>query len=162
MRGFCEEFGEKQDLKIDFHPLRTRFRLGGREVLAVHGDGLTEEHWSATVMYHLTKNPLVIAGFRALHPSMTFWLADRMSHGLGNTTRDPARLDQAALRQQAWAERELGRDPGLGLVVMGHTHRPALREIAPGRHYVNPGAWMDGFGYAVATEATIELKRWAR
>ena len=129
----------REDLGIDFHPLRTRFRLGSREVLAVHGDGLTEQHWSATAMYHVTKSPLAIAAYRALHPSLGFWLADRMSHGLGNTTRDPAVLDKAAARQREWAERTLRDEPGLGLVVMGHTHRPALTAPEPGRQYLNPG-----------------------
>jgi UDP-2,3-diacylglucosamine pyrophosphatase LpxH len=58
-----------------------------------------------------------------------------------------------------WAETRLARDPSLGLLVLGHTHRPALTEPAPGRRYLNPGAWFDGFRYAVATERVVELRR---
>ncbi|MGE3525054.1 MAG: UDP-2,3-diacylglucosamine diphosphatase [Gemmatimonadales bacterium] len=150
----------RDDLRIDFQPLRTRFRIGTREVLAIHGDGLTEQHWSATLMFRLTSSPAIIALYRALHPSVGFWIADRMSHGLGNTTRDPAVLDLAAQRQRVWAERTLAEDPSLGLVVMGHTHRPALTEPSPGRQYLNPGAWLDGQAYAVATESGAELRKW--
>jgi UDP-2,3-diacylglucosamine hydrolase len=149
----------RADLAIDFHPLRTRFQVGRRHVLAVHGDGLTEQHWSATLMYHLTSNKLLVATFRAIHPSLGFWLADRMSHGLGNTTRDPALLDRAAQRQKEWAEHTLRESAELGLVVMGHTHRPALSEPEPGRQYLNPGAWLDGFCYGIATETGGELRR---
>jgi UDP-2,3-diacylglucosamine pyrophosphatase LpxH len=42
---------------------------------------------------------------------------------------------------------------------MGHTHRPALAELAPGRWYLNPGAWMDGLCYATAGAGTVELRR---
>lgn len=147
----------REDLDIPFHPLETRFTVGSRRVLAIHGDGLTEQHWSATLMFHLTRNPVIVAGFRALHPALGFWLADRLSHSLGNTTREQAILDQAAVRQREWALERLRREPELGCVVMGHTHRPAVVEAEPGRHYVNPGAWLDGLRYAIVTERDIQL-----
>src|SRR6185503_13164289 len=75
----------REDLDIGFHPFRTEFSVGSRQVLAVHGDGLTEQHWSASLMHGLTSNKVVVGTYRALHPSVGFWLADRMSHGLGNT-----------------------------------------------------------------------------
>ena len=149
----------RQDLRIEFHPLSTRLAVGARQVMAVHGDGLTEQHWSAAVMHRLTSNRLVVGAYRALHPAIGFWLADRMSHGLGNTTRDPSILDRAAVRQKIWAEQTLSDNPDLGLVVMGHTHRPALSEPVAGRQYLNPGAWLEGFRYAVATERGAELKQ---
>jgi UDP-2,3-diacylglucosamine pyrophosphatase LpxH len=68
-------------------------------------------------------------------------------------------VDAAAARQRAWAEKLLADDAELGLVVMGHTHRAAAVEVAPGRHYVNPGAWFDGLRYAVVTPRTAELRR---
>jgi UDP-2,3-diacylglucosamine hydrolase len=148
----------REDLQIDFHPQHTRFTIGARTVFAVHGDGLTEQHWSATLMHRLTSNKLIVGAYRALHPTLGFWLADRMSHGLGNSTRDPAVLDRAAVRQKEWAERTLRESPELGLVVMGHTHRTALTEPEPGRQYLNPGAWLDGFCYAVATEKGAEVR----
>jgi UDP-2,3-diacylglucosamine hydrolase len=147
------------DLDIGFFPFRTRFSVGCRQVLAVHGDGLTEQHWSASLMHRLTSSRVVVGTFRALHPSMGFWLADRMSHGLGNSTRDAAVLDRAAEHQREWAERMLKESPEVGLVIMGHTHRPAITEPIPGRQYLNPGAWLEGFRYAVATEGGAELRR---
>jgi hypothetical protein len=32
-----------------------------------------------------------------------------------------------------------------------------VMEAGGGRHYLNPGAWFDGFRYAVATESGAEL-----
>lgn len=151
----------RQDLDIEFHQKETRFQVGRREVLAVHGDGLSEQHWSANLMHTLTSNRLIVAGYRALHPTVGFWLADKMSHGLGNNTRDAAVLDRAAIRQREWAEQKLKQTPGLGLIVMGHTHRPALTEPEPGRQYLNPGAWLDGFRYAVVEESSARLEQYA-
>jgi len=43
-------------------------------------------------------------------------------------------------------------------VVLGHTHRPALERFANGRVYLNPGAWLDGYRYAVVTSDRIDLR----
>jgi UDP-2,3-diacylglucosamine hydrolase len=150
----------RQDLGIDFQPLRARFRAGGREVLAVHGDGLTEEHWSAALMHRVTRHPAAVALYRAVHPDAGIALVDWLSHRLGDTTRNPAVLERAAVRQRAWAERALLEDPALGLVTLGHTHIAANVEGAPGRLYVNPGAWMDGLRYAVVTAGGAELRQY--
>ena len=150
-----------EDLGIAFHPLRARFRAAGREVLAVHGDGLTEEHWSAALMHRLTRHPATIALYRAVHPDVGLALVDRLSHRLGDATRNPAVLERAAARQRAWAERALTEDPALGLVALGHTHIAACVEVAPGRLYLNPGAWMEGLRYAVVTGGGAELRQWA-
>ena len=63
-------------------------------------------------------------------------------------------MDAAAARQRVWAEEQLAEHPATDLLVLGHTHRAALVEVAPGRHYLNPGAWFDGFRYAVASRAS--------
>ncbi len=153
-----EEFW-RQDLGIAFHPLRARFRAGGREVLAAHGDGLTEEHWSAALMHRITRHPATVALYRAVHPDAGIALVDRLSHRLGDTTRDPAVLARAAARQRAGAERALRDDPAIDVVTLGHTHIAANVEVEPGRLYLNPGAWMDGLRYAVVTAAGAELRQ---
>jgi hypothetical protein len=49
-------------------------------------------------------------------------------------------------------------EAGLGLLIMSHTHKAVLEEPASGRQYLNPGAWFDGFRYAVATESEAALR----
>ena len=154
-RGEFTEGGALDELPDD-----ARFRAGGREVLAVHGDGLTEEHWSAALMHRITRHPAAIALYRAVHPDAGIALVDRLSHRLGDATRNPAVLQRAAVRQRAWAEQALRDDPTLGLVTLGHTHIPANVESDPGRLYVNPGAWMDGLRYAVVTAGGADLRKW--
>jgi UDP-2,3-diacylglucosamine pyrophosphatase LpxH len=80
-----------------------------------------------------------------------------LSPALGDHTNDEATLTRAAERQRAWAERLLLEQPLVGLVVMGHTHRAVITDLEDGRQYLNPGAWFDGFRYAIATESRAEL-----
>ncbi|HEX5005286.1 MAG TPA: UDP-2,3-diacylglucosamine diphosphatase [Gemmatimonadales bacterium] len=154
-----EDFWER-DLDVRFAPLRMELAVGNRRVLAVHGDGVTESHWSASLMHRITRHPATVAVWKRVPPGFGFWVVDRMSHSLGNTVREDAALEGASRRQQAWGEEALRKDPGLGCVVMGHTHRPVLSEPRPGQQFLNPGAWLDGFKYGVVTETGAELAEW--
>ena len=78
---------------------------------------------------------------------------------LADSTKDQAVLDRAQRAQAAYARQLLDGRPDLDLVLLAHTHRPALETLARGRAYCNPGAWLDGFRYAVVTESAVELRR---
>ena len=148
----------ERDLNLRFHPLRATFEIGRRKVMAVHGDGLTETRWRAKLIHRLIQHPATAAIYRILHPELGFRMVDLLSPALGDHTHDEATLAGAAARQREWAERLLDDEPSVGLVIMGHTHRAVVVEAGPGRQYLNPGAWFDGFRYAIATETGVELR----
>jgi len=127
--------------------------------VAVHGDGVAEASWRGRVVHTVFKHPVTSLAYRLIHPDLGFWLVDRFSGTLADSTRDPAILDAAAARQRAWAEARMQRSPEISLLAMGHTHRTAAVELSPGRWYVNPGAWLDGYSFAVASREGVALKR---
>ena len=147
----------RQDLGIAFYGGEAELDVAGRRAFVAHGDGLTEQHWSAHLMHRVTRHPLTIRAFRALHPSIGSWIADKLSGTLADNTRDRAVLDRAARAQAGYAERLLARRTDLGLVILAHTHRPALHELPDGRAYFNPGAFLDGCRYAVVTRDGVRL-----
>lgn len=149
------------DIGVQFAPRQTTFEIGRRRVLAVHGDGLTELTRRARLVHRLINHPLTARVYRALHPDFGFGVVDRLGPHLGDQTRDEAIFEAAARRQREWAKRTLQNDPSLGLVVMAHTHRADLLDLPDGRQYLNPGAWLDGLRYAVATESGAELRTFA-
>ena len=151
----------ERDLGLRFDPHRLTFRVGDRQVAAIHGDGLTEPRRRARLLHRVINHPITAAVYRTLHPDVGLRLVELLSPHLGDHTSNAAKLDEAAARQQAWAEALLGREPDLGLVIMGHTHRPEVSRLAGGKTYLNPGAWFDGLRYAVATEDGAELRRFS-
>jgi UDP-2,3-diacylglucosamine pyrophosphatase LpxH len=130
-------------------------------VAAIHGDGLTEPRLRATLLHRAINHPLTAAVYRAIHPEIGLRMVDALSPHLGDHTMDTAKLADAADRQRAWVTRLLAREPDLGLVVMSHTHQAALEDLTPGRQYLNPGAWFDGFRYAVATGTGARLHQFS-
>lgn len=147
-----------QDLGIAFHPGEAEVDIAGRRAFVAHGDGLTEQHWSAGMMHRVTRHPLTIRAFRALHPDLGFWIAHQLSRKLADNTRDRAVLDRAERAQASYAEHLLARRSDLELVILAHTHRPALAQLPNRRAYVNPGAFLDGGRYAVVTKDNVELR----
>ena len=148
----------EHDLGIEFVPGEGRLSVGKSAGLVHHGDGLTETHWSGRVLNRITRHPVTIAAFGALHPNVGLWLVDRLSGVLGDRVRTEAELSEAAARQHAWARSRLQADPALDFIVMGHTHRAALSREGGERLYLNSGAWFDGYRYALirGTEASLE------
>jgi UDP-2,3-diacylglucosamine hydrolase len=151
----------RRDMGIGYHSGAAELILAGRRALVVHGDGLTEQHWSGALLHWLLRQPLTIAVFRMLHPAIGFWIADRLSGTLADSTKDKAVLDRAEAAQAAYARALLEQRTDLSLVVMAHTHRPRLDHVADGRAYLNPGAFLDGGRYAVITPESVELRTFA-
>jgi UDP-2,3-diacylglucosamine hydrolase len=151
----------ERDLGLRFDPHRVTFEVGRRKVAAIHGDGVSEPSFRAALLHRAINHPVTALVYRAIHPEIGLRLVDYLSPRLGDQTPDPAEVAAAAERQAAWAARLLGAEPDLGLVIMGHTHQAALAGPDSGRQYLNPGAWFDGFRYAVATESGAELRRFS-
>jgi UDP-2,3-diacylglucosamine hydrolase len=148
----------QHDLNLTFSPHRATFDIGGRRVIAIHGDGLVESRWQAKLIHSVIQHRATSAVYRLLHPDLGLRMVDLLSPLLGDHTVDENKLSRAAARQREWAERLLTEQTDIGLLVMGHTHQAVLEELQAGRHYLNPGAWFDGYRYAIATESGAELR----
>ena len=149
----------RRDVGIAFYGGEAELTLAGRRAFVAHGDGLTEQHLSAKLLHRVTRHPATIGLFRTLHPDLGLWLAKKLSGHLADGNGDGAVRDQAARAQAEFACSLLKRRAELDLVILGHTHRPALQCLPGNRAYVNPGAWLDGFRYALITNSEVELRR---
>jgi UDP-2,3-diacylglucosamine hydrolase len=149
----------QEELGIEFAAGEARFQLGGRPAAVVHGDGITESHWSSRILQRITRHRATVALFCAIHPDLGLWIVDQLSGVLGDRQRTEAEIAAVAAHQQGWALRRMQRDTDLALLAMGHTHRAAVAEVRPGSQYVNPGAWFDGYRYAVIGEGKAELRQ---
>jgi UDP-2,3-diacylglucosamine hydrolase len=154
----------EDDLGIGFAWGEGRFLLDGRPALVIHGDGITESHWSGRMLHRITRHRATVGLFRAMHPDLGLWLVDHLSGVLGDRPRTEAEIAKAAAHQEGWARERMAKEPELALLAMGHTHRAAIAEVRPGDLYLNPGAWFEGYRYAVAENGRAELRQfeWAR
>ncbi len=124
-------------------------KLAGWRALVAHGDGLCERSMASQLLNTITRLPATSAVFRMIHPDAGFRLARRLSRAFAENTRRGPTLDAAAGAQASYARRLLAKRDDLDLVVLSHTHRPALESVGTNRWYLNPGAWMEGLRYAL-------------
>ncbi|MEE8572855.1 MAG: UDP-2,3-diacylglucosamine diphosphatase [Gemmatimonadota bacterium] len=149
----------REELGADFHPHAAEIDLVGFRALLRHGDGLTESQWTSRVLQAVVGHSMTARLFRWIHPDVGMGLVNRMSPHLAGKARDTASVDRAAQRQREHAEALLTARQDLDLVVLGHTHRSQLVEVAPERWFLNPGGWVDGQRYARVTEDGPKLER---
>ena len=135
--------------------------LGGRRCRVAHGDAAGGGDWGYRALRRVIRSRLGKAAFRSIHPDLGVPLA-RLASSTESRGRgpDPAIESPRADRLVAHAGELLDADPALDVVLFGHTHRPELREVRPGRWYLNPGDWVHHRSFAVIGPREIRLETW--
>lgn len=143
---------------IQFDRRELHFPIGRHAVIAIHGDGIHEERPTAGALNRILDRPSVIAGFDFLPPFVGFNVARRLGHDPAFAAAHPEFVEQAVQRQAEWARRRLHQEAAGTVLVMGHTHRPALHEADDDRWYVNPGAWLAEHRFAIIDDSAVRLE----
>lgn len=152
-------------------PDPTPMTLAGRRALVAHGDGARRGAAGPyRKPYPVLRHPALVWSVRHLVPGP--W-RESIYHALAARSPTRARVARHARGEstgpkrrapaiEAWARAALAVDSTLALVVAGHSHMPALVEVAPGRFYVNTGDWVSHFTYATvpADDGPPEVRLW--
>jgi UDP-2,3-diacylglucosamine hydrolase len=170
----ASEYGGRvleQDCGIRLLPDPSLVQLGAYRALVVHGDGVRAEGKQYTKENRALRRLLRINWLRALAERAIplDWLsesASRWSRVPGIVARyergegTGPKLD--AERLEAWAAQQIRNSKDMNLVLAGHSHLPAWREVEPGRYYINTGDWIEHLTYAAlpATAGLPTLRRW--
>ena len=137
----------EEEIGVTFLRDPSVLELGGRRVFLAHGDGLGRGDLGYRLMRWMLRGSPTRWAFRWLHPDLGARIAKLVSK---TTDRGPNEDEKRrAERLEAWGIARLRSDPSLDLVVIGHTHIPVLKEVEPGRWYVNSGDWVSRRSYVV-------------
>lgn len=136
--------------------------LAGRRSLVAHGDGVGSGDWGYRVLRKIIRSRVAVRAFRSLHPDWGSRVA-----AIASTTEHKAEVGDPASQGRSrfieeWALARLQEDPARELVLAGHAHVPIIREVAPGRFYINTGDWISHFTYLVLPpgNGSPELRTW--
>ena len=134
--------------------------IGGRTAYLAHGDGLADGDWSYRLLKKVVRSEPARRAFRALHPDLADRVVRRLTRTPEREAEEPSGEMERARALSEHAAEILGERRELDLVVFGHAHRPELREVDPGRHYLNPGDWIHSFSYGIVTPGGLRLDEW--
>lgn len=142
----------RDEIGVEFLQEAVVREIAGRRAFLAHGDGLGDRDAGYLALKSVVRAPLTRLAFGLLPIA----IGDRIASSVSNT-RD--RWDQWGDKQsarsdalEAWAVAKLAAEPELELVLLGHTHLPMVREVAPGRWYVNSGDWVFHQSYVTLQE----------
>jgi len=128
--------------------------LGGLRAFLAHGDGLGRGDVRYRIMRRVLRARWACWAFSQLPPH----LGDRLARGASRTHGRWAKPSDRQLERgealEEWAHGTLRKNPDLDLVILGHAHVPALKEVSPGRWYLNAGDWVYRRTYAVLAESS--------
>jgi UDP-2,3-diacylglucosamine hydrolase len=140
------------EIGVQFFREPTVLDLAGKKTLLAHGDGLGSGDLGYRILKLVLRGSLTRHAFRWLHPDLGAGLARRVSK-TPVRTGDPSPKQLARYKfLEEWAASRLSADRELSLVALGHTHMPVLKEVRPGRYYLNSGDWLVNQSYAVLSE----------
>lgn len=137
----------EEELGVSFLRDPTVVDLAGRRAFLAHGDGLGRGDLRYRVLRWTLRSRPTRWAFRWLHPDLGTRVARLVSKTQDRGPNEDEKRRAEAL--EAWGVAHLRSDPALELVVIGHTHIPVLREVDPGRWYVNNGDWVTHKSYLV-------------
>ncbi len=136
----------------------TRRRIAGRRAYIAHGDGLGPADRGYRVLRRAARSPVGRGLFRWVHPDLGLPLA-RLASGTRRTQAGGVRNESSRASLLArHAVEVLAAHEDVDLVVFGHSHRPEVTELAPGRFYLNSGDWLHHNSFAVVTPDEIRLE----
>lgn len=151
----------EEHVGVTFHPDAVRTRIAGRPALVVHGDGVGRGDLRYKALKAMIRSRPLVWGFRVLHPELGLRLARGVSQTGEKPVEDPGAGGRARHIEE-WAVETLRAEPELGWVVCGHAHQPTVREVAPGRYYLNAGDWLGHSSYiTVGEDGRPTLHRWS-
>lgn len=130
-------------------------QVAGKRIYFRHGDGLLKNDHLYRILKRVLRNPMNIQLYRLLHPDIGVPLALFFSHQSREASKDDPRYCDLDYREFAFRTIEKGYD----VVVLGHTHWPALEQHHHG-FYVNAGNWIDQFTFAILDHHAPQVKQW--
>ena len=110
---------------------RYRFRIGGRNIMAVHGDQFD---------YFLIDNPIITDVASRIYLTVQKYggSTQRFSRAIKKRSKKWLQASNRVARRAL----DFGREVGADIVLCGHTHQPMMRQHGAVTYY-NSGCWTD-------------------
>jgi UDP-2,3-diacylglucosamine hydrolase len=133
----------RDEIGLRVHPDPVVLDLAGRRALVAHGDGLGRGDLGYRALRGILRSRIARWGFRWIHPDVGAGIARAVSRTEERSDASHPRVQERASELERWARERLLADETLDAVLLAHTHRPARVTLAPGRHYLNSGDWLE-------------------
>ncbi len=129
--------------------------IDDKRIYIHHGDGLAANDTGYLILKKLFRSRLNIWLYSWLHPDIGLAFAKSTSKRSRQHTSGKDYGEGDAM--MGFAQEKI--DEGYDIVVMGHRHRPVIRQLGKGT-YINLGDWIEHNTFAELEGGCITLKTW--
>ncbi len=150
----------ENDFGISIFRQPVSVRIGDRDFLIGHGDGLGPGDKTYKLIKKVFENRMAQWLFGWIHPTIGFKLAHYWS---GKSRESNLQKDQEFLGEEEWLLqycRETEKKGHHDYYIFGHRHLPLAVEINPESRYINLGDWINTCTYAVYDGDQVKLKEY--
>lgn len=148
----------EKELGIPIHRKPESFLIGRHQVLIGHGDGLGPGDRTFKALKKLFKNNLAQWGFKWLHPTIGFYVAQKWSaksRGWKDPEKEKFRGEKEWLFQHC---QQLEQKQPHDYYIFGHRHVPLRMPINDHSTYINLGDWINYCSYLEIGQNEINSK----
>jgi len=153
---------DRLNFQIHHEPFTLDF--GDKQALVLHGDGINARDWPYRIYKRLARWRVMVRLFRAIHPDRAMAIAQGVSRGSRNLSREEDVSKGAEVAaQREFAEGVLRRGEA-DIVICGHSHFPILEKIETSTGngiYVNTGDWLFRQSYVVWEDGRFTMKEFS-
>ncbi len=132
----------RDEIGLEFLQAPVVRQIAGWTAYLAHGDGLGAGDRGYKLLKVVLRNPLTRFAFSVLPIPVGDRLAGHVSNTEDRWNQWGERQRQRAEALESFAVQKLESEPELDLVLLGHTHRPTVRQVGRDRWYVNSGDWV--------------------
>lgn len=146
-------------LPMELHDESCTLVADGKKMLFCHGDLHTVNDTRYQIFRTVIRSRLVKGMYNLLNPDLGLNLGKRLSRSSRLRRINPLHLAQKAAGLERYATDRI-RHHGYDIVVMGHSHKPCLKQIGTGI-YANGGDGVRNFSYVNIIDGNVELCNYA-
>jgi UDP-2,3-diacylglucosamine hydrolase len=140
---FLENFG------FIVHPYSIILTIDGKDVFMTHGHRIDRRLWT-TVLQNLMSSKLNHTLYRFIHPDIGVFLAQGIAHLSRKQRTNPHLINVF----EKYAQEKLRE---VDIVILAHSHVPAIRKFPNDKYYLNTGDWIKHFSYGVIDDGQVSL-----
>ncbi len=143
-------------LGVEIHPEHYRLEADGKRMLFTHGDLHTVNDLRYKTFRAFIRLPFMKWLFSLLHPDLALGIGSKMSRSSRLREISHTLQTKRSAGLARYAEKQTSRK-NYDYVFMGHSHKPAIRELGKGL-YINSGDWIRHHTYVEVLDGTPVLR----
>ncbi|MCD6100973.1 MAG: UDP-2,3-diacylglucosamine diphosphatase [Candidatus Marinimicrobia bacterium] len=148
----------KKFTEADLYQDSVSFQTGGKNFFVTHGDGILLSDRGYRLLKPFIRNKFTVNLIRAIHPDIANKIVRIVSSYSKGSPRNHIFTEEMEKEIERWAEKIS--DKGYDYIIIGHYHKPFVKELGEGKILMCIGDWLKHFTFGYFDGERLSLCYW--